>query len=102
MARTGEVATPGFGDARPMTTTQTPQGTAGVQGELWGARARDWADYQEPVQVPLYEEAVRLGGGGTLLDVGCGTGGLCRVASARGAAVTGIDAAAASIEIARE
>jgi len=102
MARTGEAAVLAFGDARGMTTTQTHQGTAGVQGELWGARARDWADYQEPVQVPLYEEAVRLTGGGTLLDVGCGTGGLCRLASDAGAAVTGIDAAAASIEIARE
>ena len=88
-----------------MTATETRRGTAGVQGELWGARAREWAELQEPQQRPLYEDAVRrtrIGNGTALLDVGCGSGGACGVADAAGAAVTGIDAARALVEIARE
>jgi SAM-dependent methyltransferase len=88
-----------------MTTTAARQGSAGVQGELWGARARDWADYQEPQHRPLFENAIRrtgIGAGSAVLDVGCGTGGLCRLAAEAGASVAGIDAAASSIEVARE
>jgi SAM-dependent methyltransferase len=88
-----------------MTTTQTHEGSAAVQGELWGARARDYADLQEPQGRRLFEEAVRLTGldsGSAVLDVGCGAGGFCRLAAEAGASVAGIDAAAALIEIARE
>jgi SAM-dependent methyltransferase len=88
-----------------MTTTEERRGTAGAQGALWGARARDWADHQEPAQRELYEQAIRLTGSGSgtaLLDVGCGSGGLSRLAAAAGATVTGIDAAEPFVEIARE
>jgi hypothetical protein len=30
-------------------------GTANLQSQLWGARARDWAEVQEGVVAPLYE-----------------------------------------------
>lgn len=87
-----------------MTTTEQHRGTAGVQGSLWGARARDWADYEEPAQRQIYENALRLAKierGRALLDAGCGSGGLSRLAAAAGVAVTGIDAAEPLVEIAR-
>ena len=88
-----------------MTTAQTHRGSAEVQGDLWGARARDWADFQEPRHLPLFEDAIgrtAIGGGTTVLDVGCGAGGFSRLAAAAGAEVAGLDAAAAFVEIARE
>lgn len=87
-----------------MTTTETTIGTAPLQGELWGARASGWAE-QEVHQRALYEHAI-----GTLairtdtrvLDVGSGSGYFCQLATEAGARVTGIDAAASLVEIAKE
>ncbi len=79
-------------------------GSAAVQGELWGAAARDWADVQEALTRPLYEtvfDRVGLRPGTHLLDAGCGAGLAAQLAAARGAAVAGIDASAALLEIAR-
>src|SRR5690349_15705842 len=87
-----------------METTRTA-GTAAAQGELWGVRARDWAEVQEGLARPLYEAVLRKTGIGTatrVLDVGCGSGLFCVVAAERGARVTGIDATAPFIAIARE
>ena len=78
-------------------------GTAQVQGTLWGARARDWADLQERAFGPMYEaafDAAGVGGGTTMLDVGCGAGLALTLARARGATVTGIDAAPELVDIA--
>jgi len=88
-----------------MATTETRQGSAALQGELWGARARDYADLQEPQGRPLFAKGIRLAdihSGSAVLDVGCGAGGFCRLAAEVGATVAGIDAAAPLIEIARE
>lgn len=88
--------------------TQTVEGSAGVQGDLWGERARDWADVLEGWNgwgIPLYRhvlERVPVAGGTKLLDVGCGAGRFCRIAADRGAQVAGIDAAGPLVEIARE
>jgi SAM-dependent methyltransferase len=79
--------------------------TAQVQGRLWGARARDYADVAEPAFRPLFEAvftAVGVQAGTRLLDVGCGPGLAAQLAARRGAQVAGIDAAASSIAIARE
>ena len=37
-----------------------------------------------------------------MLDLGCGAGGFCHLAAGAGASVTGVDAAAGMVEIARE
>lgn len=85
-------------------TAGTTTGSAAVQGKLWGTRARDFTTL-EPKQVALYEAAledVEIAGGTRLLDVGCGPGLFLRLAAQKGASVTGMDAAAPFIEIARE
>jgi len=80
-------------------------GSAGVQGDLWSARARDWAEVQESTVRPLYDAVLdRIGrlAGTWLFDAGCGAGRFAQVASAQGAVVTGLDASPALIGIARE
>jgi SAM-dependent methyltransferase len=88
-----------------MATSDTVRGTATIQGRLWGARARDWAEIGEAVARDLYPpvlNAAGVGPGTRLLDVGCGSGVAADVASGSGARVTGLDASAPSIELARE
>lgn len=71
-------------------------GTAQAQGDLWSVRAREWADLQEGSFRPLYEaafDAVKLGTGTSILDVGCGAGLALQVAQSRGARISGLDAA---------
>ena len=71
--------------------------------ELW--RARDYAELHEGLNRRDYEEGVRrtgIGPGSVVLDLGCGPGGFCRRAVDAGARITGLDASAAMIQIARE
>lgn len=78
--------------------------TAEVNGRLWGARAKDWADIQEGTVRPVYDavlERARVTSGTRYLDVGCGAGMAAQIASKRGAQVLGIDAAEALLDIAR-
>jgi SAM-dependent methyltransferase len=80
-------------------------GTAKLQGQIWGALARDWADVQEGVAIPLYEEVLRktgIGAGGSVLDIGCGSGIFCEMAAGLGAKVSGIDASDSLIGIANQ
>jgi SAM-dependent methyltransferase len=79
--------------------------TAGVNGRLWSARARDWAEVQEGMLLPVYEavlDRTDVGSGTRYLDVGCGAGMAAQIAAARGAQVSGVDAAEALLEIARQ
>jgi SAM-dependent methyltransferase len=74
-----------------------------IQGELWSARAADWAD-QEELQAPIYDailDDLDVAGGTRLLDVACGSGVALQAAIARGASAAGIDVAPALVEIAR-
>ncbi len=83
----------------------TANGSAALQGALWGARARDWAEIQEGATGPLYHavlDALRIGSQASVLDAGCGSGVFCQLAAGRGAAVSGLDAAAGLIALARE
>ena len=80
-------------------------GTGTEQAQLWGPGARDWADYNEPMCTPFYEavlEAAGVAAGTKLLDVGCGGGFALLLAAQRGAVVSGLDAAAPLLDIARE
>lgn len=80
-------------------------GTAQIQGRLWGARSRDYAAIAEGFFRPVYEAvftAAGVGPGTRLLDVGCGPGLAAHLAAQRGAQVAGLDAAEASVAIARE
>ena len=85
-----------------MSATQT--GTAQVQGELWSARADDWAEVHEHNMSPVYAAVLDLahaGPGVSILEVGCGSGTALRMAADRGAHVTALDAAPAFVEHAR-
>lgn len=87
---------------------QKSKGSATAGAELWGERARDWADVMEGWNgwgVPVYRhilERITIRAETRVLDVGCGAGRFCRMAADRGARVSGLDATPALIEIARE
>lgn len=80
-------------------------GTANLQSQSWGARARDWAEVQEGTVIPLYQailDKTKVGAGTAHLDVGCGAGMFCQMAAQRGAQVSGLDATEPLLAIARE
>ncbi|MFC9270558.1 SAM-dependent methyltransferase [Streptomyces zhihengii] len=69
------------------------------------ARARDWAEIQERMLVPLYEavyERLEVGAGSRLLGLGCGSGLALLIAAARGAAVAGTESDPGRLDLARE
>src|SRR3569623_1046936 len=79
-------------------------GTAELQGRLWAARPRAWAELQEAANAPMYEaafDAAGLRAGQRYLDIGCGAGRALSLAQRRGAKVSGLDAAAGLAELAR-
>jgi SAM-dependent methyltransferase len=86
-----------------MTGGQKPR-TAEINGRLWGARARDWADIQEgnchAVYLSVFDR-VGLGSGTAYLDAGCGAGMAAGIAAERGARVSGLDAADNLLAVAR-
>ncbi|MEU6659830.1 SAM-dependent methyltransferase [Streptomyces sp. NPDC046821] len=86
----------------------TPALAESVPGVDPRARARDWAEIQERMLVPLYEavyERLAVGGaaGTRLLGLGCGSGLALLMAAARGAEVTGVETVAPErLALARE
>ncbi|MGC5564658.1 SAM-dependent methyltransferase [Streptomyces sp. FR-108] len=82
-----------------------PHSGAAPQVDQW-ARARDWAEIQERMLVPLYEavyERLEVGSSTRLLGLGCGSGLALLMAAARGASVTGLQAHAPErLALARE
>jgi SAM-dependent methyltransferase len=78
--------------------------TAKSNGELWGARARDWADVQEGQFAAAFHAVLghaAVGPGTRHLDAGCGAGMAAALSASLGATVSGIDAAKDLLEIAR-
>ncbi len=92
-----------------MTSQHTPDAadkphTSVQNGRLWGARAQDWATIQEGQFAAAYHavfDACGVGGDTRYCDVGCGSGMAAQLASQRGAAVSGLDAAEGLLAIAR-
>jgi len=79
-------------------------GSAGIQGPLWGGAAEDWAAVQEGLCRPLWLDVLNAAGAGPgvrLLDAGCGAGGAAVEAARLGCDVTGVDASAELLAIAR-
>lgn len=74
-------------------------------GDAWSHAANDWACLYEHYAVEalaaIYAR-VGVGAGVQMLDVACGAGMAVRQARGMGATVSGIDAAAALVEIARD
>ena len=80
-------------------------GSATIQGDLWGERARDWADIQEGMGRPLFEDALQKAGvhpGIEHLDVGCGSGMVAQISLKKGANVWGIDATPRFVALAKD
>jgi SAM-dependent methyltransferase len=79
-------------------------GSATVQGQLWGTGPRDWAEVIEPLLRPIHlatMAALAPLSGLSLLDAGCGAGLALRLAAEHGARVSGLDASAALLDVAR-
>ena len=78
--------------------------TAPTEGPAWSASASGWAEHWAGFAAPAREVVARAVGiepGAPVLDVGCGSGEFCELAAARGARVSGMDAAAGLVEFAR-
>jgi len=74
-------------------------------GRHWGAQARDWAEVQEGQFAAAYHAVLGhagVGGGTRHLDAGCGSGMAAALSASLGARVSGIDASAPLLAVARE
>lgn len=78
---------------------------AGDSSDGWSERAQAWVEHwarlAEPARAAV-ADATGIGAGTRVLDAGCGSGEFCALAAARGAVVSGIDAAAGMLAAARE
>jgi 2-polyprenyl-3-methyl-5-hydroxy-6-metoxy-1,4-benzoquinol methylase len=89
-------------------STGQMEGSATRQSDLWTERARDWAEVIEGWSgwgIPVYRhvlERIVMDRDTRVLDVGCGAGRFSRIAADRGAMISGLDATASFVEIARE
>ncbi|MFF5564982.1 class I SAM-dependent methyltransferase [Streptomyces sp. NPDC012623] len=84
---------------------QRPSRTAPAPVADAVGRARDWAEIQERMLVPLYEavyERLEVRAGTRVLGLGCGTGLALLLATTRGARVTGVDSDTERLALARE
>lgn len=78
-------------------------GAVAREGELWSAAGRDWAELLAPTVSPIWGavlDLARVTRGSRVLDVGCGSGDVLAQARYRGATASGIDPAAALLDIA--
>lgn len=85
-------------------TTPKSTGTGAINGPLWGAKARDWAEIQEGQFAAGYHAVLAhaaVSPGTRHLDAGCGAGMATALSASLGATVSGLDASEALLEIAR-
>ena len=86
------------------TDNRPPRNDWREAGRGWGARAKEWAYLFEPYARPandLVLDELAVGDGTNYLDIACGSGLAANIAARRGASVSGVDAAAALIDIAQ-
>jgi SAM-dependent methyltransferase len=86
-------------------TPTTNTSTSEVNGPLWGARARDWAEVQAGQFATAFHAVlahIKAGPGTCHLDAGCGASMAGALSASLGATVSGLDASDALLEIARE
>jgi SAM-dependent methyltransferase len=84
--------------------TGSEKTTAAIEGPAWSAGPSGWVEHWARFAARAREAVGRAAGieaGASVLDVGCGSGEFCELAAARGAQVSGIDAAAGLVEVAR-
>lgn len=89
--------------AHNLTVEAMPHGVI-ESGQAWGERGADWAYLLEPYTRPANEilfDRARVGQGTRILDIACGSGYAAGIAAGRGAKVSGLDASAMLISIAR-
>ncbi|MFD4643588.1 class I SAM-dependent methyltransferase [Lentzea sp. NPDC058436] len=75
------------------------------EGELWGRKAAERAVLGATMSLPAWQAAIERTGitrGTTVLDLACGSGEFCALATEAGAKATGIDISAAMIAVARK
>lgn len=85
-------------------TLETTQKSGERNGQLWGARAKEWADLQEVQFRHAYEtvfEKLGLRADTAYCDLGCGSGLALQIAKGQRARVAGLDAADELLRIAR-
>ena len=94
---------------RPLTETPQsridPDAFNRFEADGWDAKAGPYLDFWSPITANVFDrilDAAEVRQGSRLLDVGCGPGELAAVAAERGAVPTGIDAAPAMVDLARE
>jgi SAM-dependent methyltransferase len=88
-----------------MTPTLMDHGFQGRSDAVQTSRARDWAEIQERMFVPLYDsvyQRLEVGRDTRLLGLGCGSGLALLRAAALGAEVTGADTDTDLLRLARE
>lgn len=86
-------------------TTTLDKRSSKLNGRLWGARARDWAEVQEGQFAAAFHAVLgraEVGPSTRHLDAGCGSGMAAALSATLGATVSGLDASEALLEIARE
>jgi ubiquinone/menaquinone biosynthesis C-methylase UbiE len=79
--------------------------TKEIQGKLWSASPKDWANFLEPTFIPLYKAVLRqlhLEEDMVLLDAGCGSGLFLTMASTTSAKIYGIDAATGLLNLTKK
>ncbi|MHA3700828.1 methyltransferase domain-containing protein [Jatrophihabitans sp. YIM 134969] len=91
------------GGSGPELGAPRPQWTLVDEG--WGRRAAEFATLSEPANCREYvavHQLLGVGAGDHLLDIACGSGLAAELAAARGAQVSGLDASARLIAVARD
>ena len=76
-----------------------------IESDIWGARAHDWAEIEDEASRSLFQvilDAVSVGKGTKLLDIGCGSGLASAMGANLGAKVSGLDFSPNLLKIAKK